>query len=127
MVLCSVFMGLKRDVSLSAALGYKGQAPYLTYILHRIGGSALFIFFTVYIFSLVGVESMQALMHNWSFQLILIVFGVFHAINGLRITILDLWPKLIEHFRTAINIEWVAYVLVAGFAIIVVLRSAFGG
>jgi succinate dehydrogenase/fumarate reductase cytochrome b subunit len=120
-------MGLKRNVSLSTALGYKGRAPYLTFILHRIGGSALFIFFTVYILSLVGIESMQALMSNWIFQIVLLVFGLFHAINGLRITILDLSPKLIEHFRTAINIEWVAYVLVAGFAIFVVLQNAMGG
>ena len=94
-------MGLKRNVSLSAALGYKGQAPYLTYILHRIGGSALFIFFTVYILALVGVESMHTLMSNWLFQTIFLPFMLFHAINGLRITILDIWPKLIEHFRLA--------------------------
>ena len=120
-------MGLKRNVSLSAALGYKGQGPYLTYILHRIGGSALFILFTVYILSLLGVDSMHALLSNWLFQVVFLVFGLFHAINGLRITILDLSPKLIEHFRIAINIEWVAYILVAGFALFVVLRNAFGG
>jgi succinate dehydrogenase / fumarate reductase cytochrome b subunit len=120
-------MGLKRNVSLSTALGYKGQGPYLTFILHRIGGSALFVFFTVYILSLVGVQSMHALMSNWLFQAFLLIFGLFHAINGLRITILDIFPKLIEHFRIAISIEWVAYVLVAGFALFVVLRTAFGG
>jgi succinate dehydrogenase / fumarate reductase cytochrome b subunit len=120
-------MGLKRNVSLSTALGYRGQAPYLTYILHRIGGSALFIFFTVYILSLMGVQFMQALMGNWVFQIIFLPFMLFHAINGLRITILDLSPKLIEHYRTAINIEWVVYVLVAGFALYVVLSNAFGG
>src|SRR5258706_16141991 len=120
-------MGLKRNVSLSTALGYKGQAPYLTYILHRIGGSALFILFTVYILALVGVQSMHVLLSNWLFQVVFLVFALFHAINGLRITILDLSPKLIEHFRTAINIEWVVYVLVVGFALFVVLRNAFGG
>ena len=120
-------MGLKRNVSLSTALGYKGQGPYLTFILHRIGGSALFIFFTVYILSLVGVDSMHALMSNWLFQIVFLVFGLFHAINGLRITILDLFPKLIEHFRMAINIEWVVYVLVAGYAIYVVMQNAMGG
>ena len=120
-------MGLKRNVSLSTALRYKGQGPYLTYILHRIGGSALFILFTVYILSLLGVDSMHALLSNWLFQVIFLVFALFHAINGLRITILDLSPKLIEHFRTAINIEWVVYILVAGFALFVVLRNAFGG
>ena len=120
-------MGMKRNVSLSTALGYKGQGPYLTFILHRIGGSALFVFFTVYILSLVGVQSMHTLMSNWLFQAFSLVFGLFHAINGLRITILDIFPKLIEHFRIAISIEWVAYVLVAGFALFVVLRTAFGG
>ena len=120
-------MGLKRDVSLSTALGYKGQAPYLTYILHRIGGSALFIFFTVYILALVGVQAMHSLMSNWLFQVIFLPFMLFHAINGLRITILDLSPKLIEHFRTAINIEWVVYAIVVVYALFVVLRNAFGG
>ena len=120
-------MGLKRNVSLSTALGYKGQGPYLTFILHRTGGSALFILFTVYILSLVGVQSMHTLMSNWLFQVVFLVFGLFHAINGLRITILDLFPKLIEHFRTAINIEWVVYALVAGYAIYVVVQNATGG
>ena len=120
-------MGLDRNINLAAALGYKGQGPFWAYILHRIGGSALFILFTVYILSLLGVESMHALMSNWFFQVIFLIFGLFHAINGLRITILDLFPKLIEHYRTAINIEWMAYVLVAGFALFVVLRNTFGG
>ena len=120
-------MGLKRDVSLSAALGYKGQGPYLTYILHRIGGSALFIFFTIYILALIGVQAANGILSNWVFQSIFLPFILFHAINGLRITILDLSPKLIEHFRTAINIEWVVYALVTIFALVVILRNAFGG
>lgn len=120
-------MGLKRNVSLSSALGYKGQGPYLSYILHRIGGGALFIFFTIYILSLLGVESMRTLLSNWIFQLVFLPFMLFHAINGLRITIFDLWPKLIEHFRTGLNIEWVVYILVTGFALFVVLTNAFGG
>ena len=120
-------MGLKRDVSLSAALGYKGEGPYLTYILHRIGGSALFIFFTMYILVLAGVDSVNVIFSNPIFQIVMLVFGLFHAINGLRITILDLSPKLIEHYRIAINIEWAAYVVVVGFALFVVLRNALGG
>jgi len=52
---------------------------------------------------------------------------LFHAINGLRITILDLFPKLIENYRNAISIEWVVYILVVGFALFVVLRNTLGG
>ena len=120
-------MSLKRNVSLGTGLRYRGGSPYLTYILHRIGGSALFIFFTLYILSLLGMDFARAIFGNWLVQIILLVFGIFHAINGLRITILDLFPKWIEHFRTAINIEWIAYALVAGFALIVLLRNAWGG
>lgn len=120
-------MSLKRNISLAAGLRYRGGGPYLAYILHRIGGSALFIFFTIYILSLLGLGFANTIFSNWVFQVILLVFGLFHAINGLRITILDLFPKLIEYSQKALNIEWVAYVLVAGFAIFVVLRYALGG
>ena len=120
-------MGLNRNVDLLTGLRYKGQAPYLTFILHRIGGSALFIFFTLYILTLAGVEFAYALFSNPIVQTVMVVFGIFHAINGLRITILDLFPKLIAHYRVAINIEWAVYALICGFAIFVVLRSAAGG
>lgn len=120
-------MSLNRNVGLASALRYKGEGPYWTFILHRIGGSALFVFFTIYILSLLGIESMQAVLRNWVFQLFMVVFGIFHAINGLRITIQDLSPKLYEHFRTGLYIAWAAYALLAAFALIVVLRGAFGG
>ena len=120
-------MGVNRNISLSAALQYKGRDPYWTYILHRIGGSALFIFFTMYILALAGVDSVNAIFSNWFFQIFMLVFGLFHAINGLRITILDLFPKLYEHTRAFLNVQWVVYVLLAGFALFVVLRNAFGG
>ncbi len=120
-------MGLNRNVDLLTGLRYKGQGPYLTFILHRIGGSALFIFFTLYILTLAGVEFAHALFSNALVQIVIVVLGIFHAINGLRITILDLFPKLIQHYRVAINIEWAVYILICGFAIFVVLRSAAGG
>ena len=120
-------MGLNRNVSLSTALGYKGHGPFLAYIMHRIGGSALFILFTVYILSLVGVQAMHALLNNWLFQVILLVFGLFHAINGLRITLMDLRPQWLEHFRAVMNMEWLAYAVLSGFAIFTVVRNAFGG
>jgi len=120
-------MSLKRNISLASGLRYRGGGPYLAYILHRIGGSGLFIFFTLYILSLLGLGFANSIFGNWLVQIILLVFGLFHAINGLRITIFDLFPKLMEHFRTALIIEWIVYVLTAGFALVVVLRNSFGG
>ena len=120
-------MDLGRNISLSGALAYKGGNPYWAYILHRIGGSALFIFFTLYILLLAGVSSVNIIFSNWLFQIFMLVFGLFHAINGLRITVFDLWPRLMEHYRSGIQVGWIIYALVCGFAIFVVLRNALGG
>ncbi|MCH8844843.1 MAG: hypothetical protein QGM50_01235 [Anaerolineae bacterium] len=120
-------MGLKRNVSLTTALRYKGEGPYLAFILHRIGGVALFIFFSLYILILAGVDSANSIFSNWIFQIIILIFGLFHAINGLRITIMDLSPKMFAHYQKAISIEWVLYALLCGFILFVVLQNRFGG
>jgi succinate dehydrogenase/fumarate reductase cytochrome b subunit len=120
-------MNLKRNISLSSGLSYRGGGPFLAYIMHRIGGSALFIFFTLYILSLLGVSFANTLFSNWLVQVFLLVFGLWHVLNGLRITILDLFPRLFEYTRAFVNVLWIIYVLLAGFALFVVLRNAFGG
>jgi succinate dehydrogenase/fumarate reductase cytochrome b subunit len=51
---------------------------------------------------------------------------LFHAVNGLRITLLDLFPKLIPHQREAIWVEWVVFLPVYGLAVFVILRTALG-
>jgi succinate dehydrogenase/fumarate reductase cytochrome b subunit len=127
MSLVEVLMSWRRNISLEAGLRYQGGGPYLAFILHRIGGTALFIFFTLYILSLLGWSFAHLIFRNWVVQIILVVFGLFHAINGLRITILDLFPRLFDHTRAAVNIQWIVYVLLAGFALVVVLRNALGG
>ena len=120
-------MSTGRNVSLSSALGYKGQAPMLTYWLHRIGGLSLFVFFILYILALLGVDSAIAVFSNWFFQIFILFFALFHAINGMRITILDQWPGLILYYRRAIWIEWAVFVLLYGFGLVVILRNAMGG
>jgi succinate dehydrogenase/fumarate reductase cytochrome b subunit len=122
-----VLMSLKRNISLGSGLSYRGGGPFLAYIMHRIGGSALFIFFTLYILSLLGMGFANTLFSNWLVQVILLVFGLWHVLNGLRITILDLFPRLFEHTRAFVNVVWILYILLAGFALFVVLRNAFGG
>jgi len=92
-----------------------------------MGGSALFIFFTLYILSLLGWGFANTLFGHWAVQVVLLVFGLFHVINGLRITILDLFPKLHDYYERVINVEWVAYVLLALFAVFVVVRNGLGG
>lgn len=124
-------MGLTRNVGLATALRYKGQGPMLTYILHRIGGLGMAIFVTVHILSgflggKTGV-SLNSIYTNWGFQLFVFFCALFHAINGLRISLLDLWPSLLVHEREAIWLEWMVFLPVYGFAVFVILRGGLGG
>ncbi len=124
-------MGLKRNVSLATVLRYKGQGPMLTYVLHRIGGLGMAIFVTTHILaSFLGGKGgvfVNSIYENWIFQLLIFFFVMFHAINGLRITILDLFPKLIEHSREAIWLEWAVFLPLYGFAVYVIVRTGLGG
>jgi succinate dehydrogenase / fumarate reductase cytochrome b subunit len=124
-------MGLKRNVSLSTGLRYKGQGPMLTFVLHRIGGLGMAIFITIHILaSFLGGKGgafVNNIYENWAFQIFIFFCVLFHAINGLRITILDLFPKLLEHHREAIWIEWAVFLPVFGISVLVIINTALGG
>jgi len=124
-------MSLKRNVGLAAALRYKGQGPMLTFVLHRIGGVGMAVFLTVHILaSYLGGDGgvfVNTLYKNWVFQILVFFCALFHAINGLRITLLDLFPKLIDHSREAIWLEWAVFIPIYGLAVFVILTTALGG
>ena len=124
-------MGLKRNVPLGTGLGYRGGNHQLTFVLHRIGGLGMGIFVTMHIMaSFFGGEVggfLNGIYENWLFQIFIFFCALFHAINGLRITIMDLWPKSLEYQKEAIWIEWAVFIPVFGIAAFVILSSALGG
>jgi len=124
-------MGLKRNVGLMTGLRYQGKGPMLTFVLHRVSGLSIVLFVSVHILSSylggdLGIF-LNTVYEHWAFQLFIFFCALFHAINGLRIVILDLWPKLIEHQREAIWVEWAVFLPVFAIAVIVILRTALGG
>ncbi|CAG0999159.1 succinate dehydrogenase / fumarate reductase, cytochrome b subunit [Anaerolineales bacterium] len=124
-------MGLSRNVSLWTGLRYKGQGPYLTFILHRIGGLGMGIFVTMHILVSFFDGSIGTFLNDvykhWAFQIFIFFCALFHAINGLRITLLDLFPKLIEHHREAMWIEWAIFLPTFGISALVIIMTALGG
>jgi len=108
----------------------------LTYILHRIGGLSMVLFVGLHVLasymtnqawgSNIGIF-INTIFENWIFQVFIFFFILFHVINGLRIVILDLWPKLIEFQRQAIWLEWCVFLPIYGIALFVLIRSGLGG
>ena len=123
-------MELKRNVSLATALRYKGQGPMLTFILHRIGGLGMAIFITVHILaSFMGGKTgvfLNTIYEHWLFQIFIFFCVLFHAINGLRITIVDLFPKLLVYQREAIWVEWAVFIPLFAIAVFVIISTAGG-
>jgi succinate dehydrogenase / fumarate reductase cytochrome b subunit len=124
-------MSLKRNVPLRTGLRYRGEVNQLTFVLHRIGGLGMAIFVTMHLLaSFLGGDIgsfLNGIYENWAFQIFIFFCVLFHAINGLRITIIDLFPRLLEHQREAIWIEWAVFIPVFGIAAFVILASGLGG
>ena len=124
-------MSLNRNVPLRTGLRYRGEGSQLAFVLHRIGGLGMAVFVTMHLLaSLLGGEIgsfLNGIYENWLFKICIFFCALFHAINGLRITIVDLSPKLLEHQREAIWVEWAVFIPIFGIAAFVILTSALGG
>jgi succinate dehydrogenase / fumarate reductase cytochrome b subunit len=124
-------MGISRNVGLMTALRYKGQGPMLTFILHRLGGIGMAIFISMHILASTLGGSVGNFLNDiythWAFQIIIFFFVMFHATNGLRITLLDLSPKMIEYQREATWAQWAVFIPLYAFAVFSIITAAFGG
>lgn len=125
-------MTLKRNVGLKG-LKYKGGGPMLVWILHRIGGLAIIVFVSLHVISSFFMQqtasdfatAINAIYESVYFQVFIYFFVIFHALNGFRIILSDLWPKLLQYQREMIWIEWVVFIPVYGLTVFIMIQSAF--
>jgi len=128
-------MVLKRNVGLLEGLRYQGKGPMLTFILHRISGLSMVTFIGLHILASLLMKQafssnagilLNKIYENWIFQIFIFFCVLFHSINGLRIVILDFWPKLIEHQREAIWLEWCIFLPIFGLAMYLLILKGLG-
>ncbi len=129
-------MQLPRRVTLREGLRYRGQGPMLAFVLHRLSGLGMVLFVSMHILAAwltsrpgsteVGI-AINAFYESHLLQAFLFFCALFHAINGLRIVILDFWPRLLEYQREAIWLEWAVFLPVYALALWVILNSGSGG
>jgi succinate dehydrogenase / fumarate reductase cytochrome b subunit len=107
-------MGLKRRMKYTDGLKYKGGGPMLAWILHRITAFGILLFVGLHVvadyFSIQkGADWATQLntiyMSPW-FQIIVAFCVIFHALNGLRVILLDFYPDFLRFEREAIWVEW---------------------
>lgn len=114
-------MALKRNVGLQS-IRYRGGGPMLASILHRITGLAMVLFVGTHMVASFAMQqfgsnlatSINIIYESVYFQFLMIFVVFYHMLNGFRIIVLDLWPKLLEFQREAIWIQWLIFIPVYG-------------
>ena len=98
--------------SLPPALRYRGREGMLAWAFHRISGVGIFAFVLLHVLDiyLVGgnpqlYDDVLAFYASVPGRLLEVVLGaalLYHALNGLRIIVIDLWPAMTVYHRTAV-------------------------
>ncbi len=108
-------------VTLGQALGYRGGQPMTAWILHRFTGLGIILFVGMHVtaaffkYSTQGgvtqsvAVSLTAFYETLGVQLFVLFCVLYHAVNGLRIVILDMWPSLIHYNREAMWVQWALF------------------
>jgi succinate dehydrogenase / fumarate reductase cytochrome b subunit len=128
-------MSLDRNVGLVEGLRYKGGGPMWAWILHRISGLGMIVFVSMHVAASFFTQQMGS---DWAitlniiyqslvFQIFIYFCVIFHTINGARIIILDMWPKLVEYQREAIWFQWLIFIPIYGLTVFVMVSRAISG
>lgn len=116
-------------------LRYQGGGPMLAWVLHRIGGLAMVIFVGMHIVSSFAMQqfgsdlgtAINTIYESWPFQAVLFFFVIFHALNGLRIILLDLWPQFLKYQREATWLQWIVFIPVCGLTVFIMVMNGLSG
>lgn len=128
-------MGLSRRVGFFQGLKYKGGGPMIAWMLHRITGVGILIVVGLHVISSFAMQQMGS---EWAtsinivyesnlFQIVVAFFVIFHVLNGLRVSLLDLWPKFQVYQHEALWLEWIILVPVYGLTVYFLLQRTFAG
>ena len=108
-------------VTLPQALGYRGGQPMIAWLLHRISGIGIVIFVSMHVFAGFFLYSTEegtanavanALTNFYEAtptQIFVLFAVLYHAMNGLRIVVLDMWPSLHRFNREAMWVQWALF------------------
>ena len=122
-------MALSRKVGFFEGLRYKGGGPMIAWILHRISGVGMVLFVSLHVAASFFTQetgsdlgiTINILYQSIYFQLFVYFCVLFHGLNGMRIIILDLWPRMITYQRELTWLTWLIFIPVYGLAVFIMI------
>ncbi len=128
-------MALDRKVGFFQGLRYKGGGPMLAWILHRISGLGMIVFVSLHVIASFFTQEMGS---DWAisinivyesvyFQLFIVFSVLYHSINGMRIIILDLWPRMLAYQKEMTWLQWLIFIPIYGLTIFIMIQRLITG
>lgn len=120
-------------------LTYRGGGPMLAFLLHRVSGLGMIIFISLHVMAgffshVVGTDwssevgnAINLVYENWVFQIFIYFCVLYHALHGLRVTLLDLWPRFLKYQREATWLQWLLFIPIYALTIFIMVRNALAG
>jgi succinate dehydrogenase / fumarate reductase cytochrome b subunit len=116
---------------------YRGGEGMLAWAFHRISGLAIWVFILLHVFD-IWLASVNPVLYD---ELLFVYASapgrvgeallgaalLFHALNGLRIIIIDFWPSLSRYHRALWRLNWIAFFVVGVPVAWIILRPIWEG
>ena len=116
-------------------LRYRGREGMLAWAFHRISGIGIFAFVVLHVIDiyLVGgnpvlYDEVLTFYASIPGRLLEVVLGaalLYHALNGLRIIIIDLWPAMTVYHRALWWIGWAIFIVIGVPGALIILRPVW--
>lgn len=109
-------------LTIRESIRYRGRSGHYSWLAHRISGLAILLFLTIHVWDTANAHFAPHV-YEWTvdvFKYPPIAIGeiplmgavLYHAFNGIRITILDFKPELWKYQQKSATITWVLFAVV---------------
>jgi succinate dehydrogenase / fumarate reductase cytochrome b subunit len=117
-------------------LRYRGSEGMLAWAFHRISGVAIWSFVVLHVVDiyLVGgnpdaydeILKIYASLPGRIMEVLLGAALLYHALNGLRIIVMDFWPAMTVYHKQLWYLSWVVFIVVGLPVTYQIMAPAFG-
>jgi succinate dehydrogenase / fumarate reductase, cytochrome b subunit len=112
---------------------YRGSTPYYGFALHRLTAMGIILFVGIHVAASFSMQqalgtwgtTINIIYESWWFQIFVVFCVLFHTLNGMRVVILDIWPKLLKYSREAVYLEWAIFIPIYALTVFLIIKSAF--
>jgi succinate dehydrogenase / fumarate reductase cytochrome b subunit len=117
-------------------LRYRGSEGMLAWAFHRISGVAIWAFILLHVLD-IWLAGVNPTLYDEILQVYASPVGrvletllgaalLYHALNGLRIIIMDFWPRMTRYHKQLWYLNWVLFVIVGLPIMVQIMAPAFG-